>query len=66
MDTESQKLVAAIDQLEDALAHYFRDKDVPMEIRRAVSALEEAMIAAGLSPLVVSGLAQRTPDPADA
>jgi len=62
---EMDKLVAAIDELENVLARYFADKEVPMEVQRAVTELEVAMIEAGLSPLTVSGLAQRVPDPAD-
>jgi hypothetical protein len=63
MSPEQTKLVEAIDRLEDALGVYFADKDIPMEIQVAVTRLEEAMIEAGLSPLAVSGLAQRMPDP---
>ena len=57
-----KKLVDAIDNLEDALARYFFDKDIPMDIQRAVSDLEVAMIEEGLSPLKISGLPQRMPD----
>lgn len=64
MTPEQKKLVEAIDRLEDALAAYFANREIPMEIQTAVSRLEEAMIAAGLSPLTVSGLPQRMPDPA--
>ena len=57
--TPEQTLVEAIDQLEDTLARYFAERDIPMEIQAAVGRLEEAMIDAGLSPLAVSGLTQR-------
>ena len=59
MTPEQTKLVDAIDRLEDALARYFAEREVPMEIQVAVGRLEEAMIDAGLSPLAVSGLTQR-------
>lgn len=56
------KLVKAIDELEDALAIYFANRDIPMEIQQAVTNLEVAMIEAGMSPLQISGLPQRIPD----
>lgn len=59
MTPEQDRLVAAIDQLEDVLARHFATRDLPMEIQQAVNGLEVAMIEAGLSPLAVSGLAQR-------
>ena len=64
MTPEQKNLVAAIDRLEDVLARYFADRDVPMDVRRAVTDLEVAMSEAGLSPLAVSGIEQRRPDPA--
>jgi len=54
MTPEQTKLVEAINRLEDTLAAYFADKDVPFEIRTAVDGLEIAMSAAGLSPLTLS------------
>jgi hypothetical protein len=49
---EQTKLVEAIDRLENALAAYFAERELPIEIQVAVGRLEEAMIEAGLSPLV--------------
>ena len=54
MTPEQTKLVEAINRLEDVLAAYFADKDVPHEIQSAVNGLEEAMIESGLSPLTLS------------
>lgn len=39
------ELLRPVDDLEDALASYFVDKDVPMEIRQAVDAFEIARAA---------------------
>jgi alkylhydroperoxidase family enzyme len=45
------RLVEAINALEDGLARYFADRDIPMEIRQAVDGVEIALAEAGLSPL---------------
>jgi hypothetical protein len=56
---EQKKLVEAIDHLEDMLAAFFVERDIPMSIQVAVNRLEEAMSEAGLSPLTISDLTQR-------
>jgi len=47
-----KKIVEAIDNLEDVLARYFADKDVPLEIRQAVDRLEIALAQEGQEGLV--------------
>jgi hypothetical protein len=47
---ELEKTLRAVDGIEDALARYFADKDVPMDIRQAVDAFEIARAASGETP----------------
>jgi hypothetical protein len=48
VDADTRKLVESIDRLEDALASYFTQREIPMEIQKAVADVEIAMSEAGL------------------
>jgi hypothetical protein len=39
--TEETELIQAINHLEDVLAEYFAERDIPIEIREAVDSLEK-------------------------
>lgn len=46
---QTQKLLGAIDRLEDELAKYFRDIPVPMAIRSSTDNLEKVLEELGFS-----------------